>query len=117
MTISAQTVIAKRGDTFNVPFIWKPGGVATSLDGMTIVCEGRDPSTGVLRCSFVIVPDPDQITNPGAGRITKSYNDAVDGTQLWPAPSTFICDVQFTAAGVRNSTDTFTIRVLADVTT
>lgn len=116
MTMTSQCVIAKRGDTFNVPFIWKPGGVATSLTGMTIVSQARDAVTGDIRCDFVVVPDPDQTTNPGAGRLTKAYDAVVDGTALWVAPAEWVSDIQFTIGGVRTSSEKFLIRVLDDVT-
>lgn len=107
----------KRGDTFSQSLVWKVDGVPVSLTGKTGKAEMRSKDDDSLRTSFVFTADADQAANPGVFVLSKSHSDPTDGTRKWAVESAK-CDVQFTttATGAVSSSETFTIRVIADVT-
>ena len=104
----------KRGDTFSRVCTWMPGGVAANLTGATILAQMRDKKTGDIVCVFNTTL-ANQGTYPGQFTMSMAPATAVYGTKLWEA-KTYECDVQFTFPDTTvQSSATFQIQVIADV--
>lgn len=101
------TVTFKRGDTLPINYTRiDANGAAVDITGSTVRCEMvRDASRVVLTCS---------ITNAAAGAVYISLTPA-QTTDL--ALGDYKADVQFTdASGVVQSSETFTVTCLEDIT-
>lgn len=100
----------KRGDTFSLACTWKQSGVATSITGLTIAAQIRNPYGMSLVADLSVVAG-NQTTNPGAFILVASNPDTSD----WPIGS-LICDLQITNGSTIRSSDSFLIPVIEDVT-
>lgn len=100
------TINFKRGDTLSLAGTYKVEGVASSVDAMTIRSQVRTYG-GVLVQELTVVK------TGGTGEFTLSATAAQ--TALWGA-TTLKCDIQFSVSGVVQSTETFSISALEDIT-
>jgi len=112
-----QKIPFKRGDTFDMALTWvEPDGTTPKdLTGVTIKSEVR---AGVFTDELTVT-----VTDAAAGEfsLTRAFADTEDWPLTQPTvgaalPAQMFCDVQFTEAGVRVSSDTFEIIVLEDIT-
>ena len=102
----------KRGDTFGMTCTYEVDGVATELTAQTIASQLRTES-GKLINNLLCIIDADQANNPG-----KFYLSLLDPTdsELFPAPASVYCDIQITTGETINSSSTFIIPVVVDIT-
>ena len=101
------TISFKRGDTLSLAGTYKVEGVASSVSAMTIRSQ-------VKNFSDALVQELTVVKTAGTGTFTLSATAAQ--TALWDA-TTLKCDIEFSLEGVVQSTETFNISVLEDVTT
>lgn len=99
----------KRGDSFTASCVYKIDGVPTSLTGKAIAAQIRTADLALIDALAVAIPD--QTTNPG--RFTLTATPAQ--TALWPVAG-LRCDIQFSQGGAVQSTDTFLVPVVQDIT-
>jgi len=96
----------KRGDTLSLAGTYKVDGVAASVSAMTIESHVKNHSGDLIEELTVT-------KTSGTGTFTISAT-AVQ-TAEWPL-TTLKCDIQFSASGVVQSTETFSISVEEDIT-
>ena len=101
------TISFKRGDTLNLIGTYKVEGVASSVSSMTIRSQVR-------KLSDALVLDLTVTKTAGVGTFTLSATAAQ--TAAWDV-TPLKCDIEFSLSGVVQSTETFNISVLEDVTT
>lgn len=99
----------KRGDTFSFTAQWAPGGVAQSLAGATVRAQLRDAELDPSFSYALTVTLANQTTNPGEATFSAPYAD----TETWPL-GLALGDIEITTAGVRQSSEDFAVRVVAD---
>lgn len=97
----------KRGDTMaiTVTRTESDGTTPINLTGYTVASQMRRGTVAITLTAAV--------TNAAAGVVTLSAAAAV--TELW-TPGLYACDVEYTAGSDVQSSDTFHIEVLEDVT-
>ena len=98
----------KRGDTFSLACTYKSAGVATSITGLTIKAQVRNPFNMSLVSELTVVAG-NQST--AAGTFTLISSD----TTAWPIGN-LVCDIQITSGSTIRSSDSFYIPVIEDVT-
>lgn len=97
---------AKRGDTFALTVTrLDAAGNPVSLAGVTVACKMRSGSASITLTTA--------ITNAAGGVVALSAAPAA--TVNW-APGVYSCDVQYSTGGDVQSSDTFEIEVVEDVT-
>ena len=97
----------KRGDTFELSCVYKQDGVAIDVTALTIRSQVRDPFGSLVE--ELIITQSDQTTYPGM------FSLAAAAPIAWAA-GLLSCDIQFSSAGLVQSTQTFKIPVIDDVT-
>lgn len=99
----------KRGDTFTASCVYKIDGVPTTLAGKAIAAQIRTADGTLIDALAVAIPD--QVANPGRFTLSATATQ----TALWPVAG-LRCDIQFTQGGAVQSTDTFLVPVVQDIT-
>lgn len=102
----------KRGDTFGITCTYQIDGVPTALVSQTLASQLRTES-GKLINNLVCTKDADQGSNPGVFYL--SLATPAD-SELFPAPASVYCDIQITTGTTINSSSTFIIPVVVDIT-
>lgn len=97
----------KRGDTFELSCVYKQDGAAIDITALSIRSQVRD-EYGVL-VEELTVTKSNQATYPGM------FSLAAAAPIAWAA-SMVSCDIQFSSAGLVQSTQTFKIPIVDDVT-
>lgn len=102
------TITHKRGDTFELSATLENGGNAVDITNFTITSQVRDAEDALLQALTVTV------TDAVAGAFTVSATPAQ--TETWGIKN-YDCDIEFVEAGGEvNSTETFQINVIKDIT-
>lgn len=102
------TITHKRGDTFAIACTIENAGVAVNITGWTIASQARGADDAVLQTFTVTV------TDAAAGSFTISATSTQ--TELWTLGS-YSVDIEFIdGEGEVNSTETFTLSVIRDIT-
>lgn len=102
------TITHKRGDTFELSATLENSGNAVDITNFTITSQVRDVEDALLQALTVT------ITDAATGAFTVSATPAQ--TETW-AVKTYDCDIEFVEAdGEVNSTETFQINVIKDIT-
>lgn len=105
-----KTINFKRGDTLAIACTRKNSvGAPVNITGMTILSKVRN---GAFEDSLVV-----NVTDAAAGEFTLSRSAA--NTAAWPLTadgSIMRCDVEFTDGSNVNSSETFAINVIEDIT-
>ena len=102
------TITHKRGDTFELSSTIENAGVGVDITSWTISSQARDEADAVLQ-TFTVTK-----TDAANGAFTVSATAAQ--TELWPIGS-YQMDIEFIEGGGEvNSTETFTLSVLRDIT-
>lgn len=102
------TITHKRGDTFVLSCTLENEGVPVDITGWTIASQVRDNSDQLLQALTVTV------TSATGGAFDLSATPAE--TETWGVQQ-YLCDIEFIdQTGEVNSTDTFTLSVLRDIT-
>lgn len=102
----------KRGDTFGITCIYEVEGIPTALTSQTLASQLRAES-GKLINNLVCTKDADQTNNPGVFYLTLAIPS---NSNLFPAPADVYCDIQITTGATVNSSSTFIIPVVVDIT-
>jgi hypothetical protein len=111
MACSKQTIVHKRGDTFERTCTYKRGGALFDLTGTTIVVT-IETSCGTLVDTLSVVLAAQSGATLGQFTISKAYVS----TESWPL-GRHVADIQYTFPdGKRLSTRTFFVEVVEDVT-
>jgi hypothetical protein len=102
-------VRTKRGDTFSLSCTrTTQAGVPVNLTGYQIRAQMRDGADALV---YAFTPT---ITNAAAGEFVLSAPAST--TETW-TPARYVVDIEFTSPnGVKDSSDTFIIQVVPDVT-
>ena len=102
------TITHKRGDTFELSATLENSGNAVDITNFTITSQVRDVEDALLQALTVT------ITDAATGAFTVSATPAQ--TETW-AVKTYDCDIEFIEVGGEvNSTETFQIDVIKDIT-
>jgi hypothetical protein len=102
------TITHKRGDTFVLSATLENSGNPVDITNFTITSQVRDVADELLQALTVTV------TDANAGAFTVSATPAQ--TETWDV-KTYVCDIEFVEVGGEvNSTETFEINVLKDIT-
>lgn len=101
------TITHKRGDTFVLSCTLENEGNPVDITSFTITSQIRDTLDAVLQSLTVTV------TDAAAGAFDLSATAAQ--TETWGVQS-YLCDIEFVDGGEVNSSETFTINVLKDIT-
>jgi len=102
------TIIHKRGDTFELAATLENEGNAVDITNFTITAQVREYDDTLLQALTVTV------TDAAAGAFTLSATPAE--TETW-AVQQYQCDIEFVDGGGEiNSSETFTINVIKDIT-
>ena len=98
----------KRGDTFEISCTLEDEGVPVDLTNFTIASQIRDSSDNLLQPLTVTVTDAVN------GEFSLSATPAE--TETWDVEQ-YQCDIEFVEGGGEvNSSETFTINVIKDIT-
>ncbi len=100
----------KRDATFKRGCIYKYAGVASSISGMTLTGQIRNPYGNALVDSLVFTP-LDQTAFLGQFSVTSLNAD----TSAWPLGNMLI-DFKFNISGDKTYTDTFILPVVESIT-
>lgn len=102
------TITHKRGDTFELAATLENAGNAVDITNFTITSQIRQSDDTLLQALTVTV------TDAAAGEFTLSATAAE--TETWGVAQ-YECDIEFIDIGGEvNSSDTFTINVIKDIT-
>ena len=102
------TITHKRGDTFELSCTLENQGVAVDITNFTITSQVRQPDDTLLQALTVTK------TDAANGEFNLSATSAQ--TESWGV-QTYLCDIEFIEGGGEvNSTRTFEISVLKDIT-
>ena len=102
------TITHKRGDTFELASTLESNGVAVDITSYTITSQARDEDDAVLQ-SFTV-------TKTDATNGAFSISATAAQTELWGLGS-YSVDIEFVdGSGEVNSSETFTLSVLRDIT-
>lgn len=102
------TISHKRGDTFELNCSIENGGVGVDITAWTITSQARDDDDSVLQ-SFTVTK-----TNASTGQF--SLSATATQTESWGLGS-YSVDIEFVEGGGEvNSSETFTLNVLRDIT-
>lgn len=102
------TITHKRGDTFELSATVENLGVAVDITGWTITSQARDEADLILQ-TFAVTK-----TDAASGAFTVSATSTQ--TEAWGLGN-YQMDIEFVEAGGEvNSTETFTLSVLRDIT-
>ena len=102
------TITHKRGDTFELSCTLENQGVAVDITNFTITSQVRQSDDTLLQALTVTV------TDAAAGAFT--LGATATETEGWGIAS-YECDIEFVEPGGEvNSSQTFTINVLKDIT-
>lgn len=95
----------KRGDTMAITVTRTEDGSPVDLSGTSVAAKMRRGSTAITLTAAV--------TNAAQGIVTLSA--AAAATAAW-TPGLYACDVEYTAGADVQSSDTFYVEVIEDVT-
>lgn len=102
------TITHKRGDTFSLACTVENAGVPVNITSWTITSQARDAADTVLQ-SFAVTK-----TDATNGAFTVAATSTQ--TEAWSL-GTYSMDIEFVESGGEvNSTETFTLSVLRDIT-
>ena len=102
------TITHKRGDTFELSCTLENEGNAVDITSFTITSQVRGSDDVLLQALTVTK------TDAGAGAFSLSATSAQ--TESWDV-QTYLCDIEFIESGGEvNSSQTFEINVLKDIT-
>ena len=102
------TITHKRGDTFDLSCTLENDGVAVDITNFTITSQIRTADEALLQALTVTK------TDAAAGAFALSATSAE--TETWN-PATYDADIEFIeSSGEVNSSQTFTIAVIKDIT-
>ena len=102
------TITHKRGDTFAIACTIENAGVAVDITGWTVASQARGTDDAVLQTFTVTVTDAEN----GSFAISATSTQ----TEAW-ALGNYSVDIEFIdEAGEVNSTETFTLSVIRDIT-
>lgn len=102
------TITHKRGDTFAIACTIENAGVAVDITGWTIASQARGTDDTILQTFTVTITDA----------ATGSFSISATSTQteLWTIGN-YSVDIEFIDdSGEVNSTETFTLSVIRDIT-
>jgi len=97
----------KRGDTFALHCTYKLDSIPASVDLIDIKCQIREKNGNLI--AVLDVHKLDQKTNAGEFSLTAKE------TEIWPI-TTALCDIEYSDGEFVNSSETFFIEILRDIT-
>lgn len=102
------TITHKRGDTFELSATLENSGNAVDITNFTITSQVRDSDDALLQALTVTVTD----AATGAFKVSATPTE----TETWDI-KTYDCDIEFIeGSGEVNSSETFQINVIKDIT-
>src|SRR6056297_930669 len=101
------TITHKRGDTFELSCTLENQGVAVDITNFTITSQLRLSDDTLLQALTVTV------TDAAAGAFTLSATSTE--TEVWDVAA-YECDIEFIDDGEVNSSETFVLNVIKDIT-